>query len=239
MFVLAAAMFTWRIRWLAVAGAAAAIAGAGLRGWRLDRELDGHSTDWLLTPGNDSIRRYVFDVAVNGTHPLLPWLAFLCAGMILGRLLTTPWWRRSTLICGAVLAVAAGIISAAVPGSASLVRLDVATSLDPYDRSLLYTASVLGTALVAYAVIDWVAGAAPRATEPLRLAGQMTLTLYLLHVLVFNLLVDVLGWIEPAGLDVALAFAVAFWVAAIAAAGPWQRRFGRGPAEIVYRGFGG
>ena len=44
----------------------------------------------------DSIRRYLFDVAINGTHPLLPWLAFLCAGMVLGRVLTTPWWRRTT-----------------------------------------------------------------------------------------------------------------------------------------------
>ena len=24
---------------------------------------------------------------VNGTHPLLPWLAFLCAGIVLGRAL--------------------------------------------------------------------------------------------------------------------------------------------------------
>jgi uncharacterized membrane protein YeiB len=30
-----------------------------------------------------------------------------------------------------------------------------------------------------------------------------------------------------------------FWVVAITAAGPWQRRFGRGPAEVAYRAFGG
>ena len=56
---------------------------------------------------------------------------------------------------------------------------------------------------------------------------------------VFNLVVDWLGWIEPAGLDVALLFAVVFWIVAIAAAAAWQRRFGIGPAERFYRAFGG
>jgi uncharacterized membrane protein YeiB len=67
----------------------------------------------------------------------------------------------------------------------------------------------------------------------------MTLTLYLAHVVVFNLVVDWLGWIEPAGLDVALAFAAGFWVIGITAAVTWQRRRGIGPAERVYRAVGG
>ena len=48
-----------------------------------------------------------------------------------------------------------------------------------------------------------------------------------------------LGWIEPTGLDVALACALGFWVVAILAAAAWQRRFGIGPAERFYRAFGG
>jgi uncharacterized membrane protein YeiB len=67
----------------------------------------------------------------------------------------------------------------------------------------------------------------------------MTLTLYVLHVLVFNLVVDWLGWIEPAGIDVALLFALGFWVLGIAVAVAWNRRFGTGPAERVYRALGG
>jgi uncharacterized membrane protein YeiB len=56
---------------------------------------------------------------------------------------------------------------------------------------------------------------------------------------VFNLIVDWLGWIEPAGADAALLFAAVFWLAAVAAGMWWQRQFGRGPAEYVYRAFGG
>ena len=93
--------------------------------------------------------------------------------------------------------------------------------------------------MLAYVAIDWLAEIAPRPTEPLRLAGQMTLTLYLLHVVTFDLLVERWGLIEPAGLDTAIAFAVVFWVVAIAAAIAWQHRFGRGPAERFYRSFGG
>jgi uncharacterized membrane protein YeiB len=115
----------------------------------------------------------------------------------------------------------------------------VVFSTNPLDRSIVYVTSALGTALVAYATIDWLAERFPVATDPLRRAGQLTLSLYLAHVFVFNLTVDWLGWVEPAGTASALLFAAGFWVVAIVLAAWWQRRFGRGPAEYVYRAFGG
>lgn len=239
MFVVAAAMFTWRTRWVLAVGAVAAVSAAALRWWRFDRELDGHPTDWLTDPDRASIRRYVFDLALNGTHPLLPWLAFLCAGIALARAFHTRWWRQAAAGTGIALVAIAAVISSTLSGTSTQDHIDIVVSIDPYDRGLAYVASALGTALIAYAVIDWVATRLPHAVDPLRRAGQMTLTLYLLHVVVFNLLVDWWGWIEPAGLDVALTFAVVFWVVAIAAAVAWQRRFGRGPAEFAYRSFGG
>ncbi len=235
MFVLAAAIFTWRSRWIVVTGIVAAVAGTALRTWRFDRDRDGHRTDWLTSPGQDSIRRYVFDVFVNGTHPLLPWFAFLCAGIVLGRLLTVSWWRSAA--AGGGLALLAGSWLVSVLAASELQ--EVATSVNPLDRSIVYVASALGTALLAYVVIDWLAERFASATDPLRCAGQLTLSIYLAHIVVFNLVVDWLGWVEPAGTGAAVLFAGAFWVAAIAAATWWQRRFGRGPAEYVYRAFGG
>jgi uncharacterized membrane protein YeiB len=189
----------------------------------------------LSEPEQHSIRRYLFDVAINGTHPLLPWLAFLCAGLVLGRCLATEWWRRVTIVSGIAFFSFATILgwTAGTPFQRELL------STDPFERGGLYVGSALGTALVAYACIDWLAERFPGPLDPLRRAGQMTLTLYLAHVLVFNLVVRRLGWIEPTGLDVSLVFALAFWVGAIAAAATWQRRFGVGPAERVYRAFGG
>jgi uncharacterized membrane protein YeiB len=243
MFVLAAGIFTWRSRWIVAAGVITAISSTALRSWRFDRARDGESTSWLTSPGDDSIRRYVFDVFVNGTHPLLPWFSFLCAGIVLGRILPLRWWRRAT--------VSAGLASVSVAWFLSVLLASdgddgddgdlagVVFSTNPLDRSIVYVTSALGTALLAYAAIDWLAERFPVATDPLRRAGQLTLSLYLAHVLVFNLLVDWLGWVEPAGTTSALLFAAGFWVAAIALAAWWQRRFVRGPAEYVYRAFGG
>jgi uncharacterized protein len=235
MFVLAAAIFTWRSRWIVAIGAAAAIAGTALRLWQFDRNRNGRSTDWLSQPAQGSIRRYVFDVFVNGTHPLLPWFAFLCAGIVLGRVLAMPWWRFA--------ATGAGLVLVAGPWMLSVVTAtalqEVAFSTDPLDRSSAYVASALGTALIAYAAIDWLAERFPTATDPLRRAGQLTLSLYIAHILVFNLVVDWLGWVEPGGPEVALAFAAGFWVVAITVGTWWQQRSGRGPAEYVYRAFGG
>ena len=235
MFIAAAAMFTWRSRWIFAVAAASALAGWTIRVWRFRQRDDGISTAWLTDPGVGSVRHYVFGVFVNGTHPLLPWLAFFCCGMLLGRALRTSWWRPAAL--GAGVSLAAG--AAALSSGATTDFQRVVLSTGPADRGLLYVASALGTALVAYATIDWLAERFPIATDPLRRAGQLSLSLYLLHIVVFNVAVDWLGWIEPAGLDLALTLAFAFWVVGIVLAVGWQRRFGVGPAERVYRAFGG
>ncbi len=235
MFVLAAVIFTLRSRWIIAIGSVAALAGWTIRMWRFRENDVGHDTRWLTAPGQVSIRRYVFDVAINGTHPLLPWLAFLCAGIVLGRCLTTDRWRAATIGTGVALFTVATIVR-----SAGATRFQhVLLSTDPFERGGLYVCSALGTALVGYACVDWLADRFPGALDPLRRAGQMTLTLYVAHVAVFNLVVHWLGWIRPTGLDVALLFAIGFWVVAIASAAAWQRRFGIGPLERIYRAFGG
>jgi uncharacterized protein len=235
MFVIAAVLFTLRSRWLIALGTLATLAAWSIRTWRFWRAEDGESTAWLTTQRTGTARGYVLDLFVNGTHPLLPWLAFLCAGMVLGRILGAAWWRPATIAVGFTLYSFATIVGSTATTSFQLTLL----STDPFERGLVYVASALGTALIAYASIDWLAERFTTALDPLRRAGQMTLTLYIAHVLVFNFVVDWMGWIEPAGLDVALAFALVYWVAAIAIATWWSRRFGRGPAERIYRAIGG
>lgn len=235
MFVVAALVFTWRSRWLMLLGAGAAIGGSAIRVWRFERARDGFSTTWLAEPDEGSWRDHLFGLFVNGTHPLLPWLAFLCAGIVLGRVLHTNRWRRGALGVGIALTGACWLVSS----RATTPFQSVALSVDPLDRGVVYTASALGSALVAYGVIDWLAVRHPVAADPLRHAGQMTLSLYIAHVLVFNLIVDWLGWIEPAGLASALLFALCFWTTGIIAAVAWQRRYGMGPTERLYRLLGG
>jgi uncharacterized protein len=239
MFVLAALLFTLATRWIVAVGLAAALAGWGIATWSFWQQEDGQSVAWFYGPGRTSVRQYVMDVMVNGTHPLLPWLAFLCAGIVIGRYLNKPDWR---LWCGG-LGVGLFVVAAIVSQQADSPFTDQLLSRHPFDRGLVYFASALGTSLIAFASISWLAdrttGPAAMLVDPLRRAGQMTLTLYIAHILVFNLVVDWLDLVQPTGLRTALTFALAFWVLAIAAGALWQRRFGRGPAERVYRVIGG
>lgn len=235
MFVIAALLFTASSQTVLATGVAAALLGASLKIWQFWQNEDGNSTAWLFSPADDSVADFAFGVIVNGTHPILPWLLYFCVGILLGRVLGTAWWQTAALGGGLALFAVAAIVSS----TANTAFEQLVLSTDPSSRGLVYVASALGTALVAYVAIDWIANRFPRTLDPFRRAGQMSLTLYLAHILVFNFVVDWMGWVDPAGLATALTFALSFWIVGIAAATVWHRRFGRGPAERVYRFIGG
>lgn len=241
LFVVGAFLFTLRTRWLILIGGLAAAVAAAIQWWAF--ESDGDTTwlfeGWYSQRAYRSPRRLLFDTFVNGTHPLLPWLAFLCAGMVIGRYLPLRAELRRVLIALGVLLVAGTYLAHHVYDDTPLRSLLFAT--DPFSRSLTYTVCALGSSIVAFCVVGWIANATRSSVVTLGLAaaGRTTLTLYVLHALVFNLVVTHWHFIRPAGLDVALAFAAGFWIVGIAAAVLWQRRFGIGPAEWVYRKFGG
>jgi uncharacterized protein len=236
-FLVAAAIFMLGNRWVIAIGASAAVAAAAIQWWSLDRTTDGHSVSWLLggsAAANTSPRDLVLDTFVRGTHPLLPWLAFLCMGIVLGRSLPFHRTLRVQLAFVGVLCVAAGyLLRDNLPVHPTL------RSTFPFDRGLLYTLTAIGSSLVAISVVGWLAEATAesRVTRMLAVTGRTTLSLYVLHVLVFNLLVDWLGWVQPAGLGTALAFALGYWVVAIALANVWHTKFELGPLEWVYRRF--
>jgi uncharacterized membrane protein YeiB len=236
MFVLAAGLFTFRIRWLVVVGVAAALAGWAIRWWRFEAKLDDHDTSWLTDPPARSPRGLVFDVFLNGTHPLLPWLAFFCAGIVLGRVLRTSWWQVAAIGTGFLMFTTSKVVDLVALGSAS-DRVQTLWNDDPFDRGLIYSTSTLGSALIAFTAICWLADRyeSTGTIDVLRRAGQLSLTIYLAHALVFNLLVGPLELIRPSGLGTALWFASLVWIGLIAGAVAYQRRYGRGPAESVYR----
>jgi uncharacterized membrane protein YeiB len=99
----------------------------------------------------------------------------------------------------------------------------------------------LAVALLVFCCISLVTDsrATSRAVAFFARTGQMTLSIYLAHVLVFNLVVNWLNWVRPTGLDTALVLSLAFYAVAVSASSLYFRRFGIGPCERVYRAFGG
>lgn len=241
MFFLAAFLFTLPSLALAAVGLAAALAGAAINWWYHHGVAQGVAPRWIHAGARDSPRQLLLDLFVNGTHPLLPWMAFFCAGMLLGRVLRAEWWKP--LVLGASLSVF-GLTTLLSDGlrDGSAFRRSVFT-LDPVQspgRSLLYTFNALSVALFAFVVIcsvatRWAGNALVRA---LAHAGQMSLTIYVAHIVVFNYLVRWQGWVQPGGLTTAIVFTAVFWAVAIVAGAVWHRRFGIGPLEWLYRKLG-
>ena len=245
-FVVGALLFTLALRWLVVIGTVAALAGAGIAWFRVEQSIDGHDTSWL-DPDITSPRNLLLRTFVGYTHPLLPWLAFLCAGIALGRWLPlAARYRNRVLAAGTVMFAATYAINylgtrALDDSGDAAERWRVLLSTGPFDRGLLYTVGTLGSSLVAFCIISTVADrfASTAPIRALQHAGQMTLTLYVGHVLFFNGVVHWYRLVGSTGLDTALALSVAYWVLAILFGAWWHRFIGMGPLERLYRGFGG
>jgi uncharacterized membrane protein YeiB len=145
-------------------------------------------------------------------------------------------------IIGAFLGIMLAVFSHLIHGAAATTPLRAIMLGDgPYSRSLVYTAGTIGSSVAAFCIIGTIAELtrSSRITTALAAAGRTTLTIYVLHALVYNVLVHNLAWIRPTGLDTAWLLSAVFWVAAIGAAAAWQRRFGMAPLERIYRRFGG
>jgi uncharacterized membrane protein YeiB len=125
--------------------------------------------------------------------------------------------------------------------SQSDYMLKRALSTNNQDHSVLHVTSTLAVALLVFCCISFITDSRvnSRAVTFLARTGQMTLSIYLAHVLVFNLVVNWLNWVRPTGLDTALVLSLAFYVVAVPASSQYFRRFGIGPCERVYRAFGG
>lgn len=240
-FIVGGLLFALRTRWLIVVGAIAAISAAALQWWAFETDRDTHwlFAGWYSATPYRSPRRLVFDTFVNGTHPLLPWLVFLCAGMVIGRYVPMRSELRQVLAALGVLLVSGTYLVKHQFADTALRAQLLATN--SFSRSLNYSICALGSSITAFCVIGWIAERtrASHVTRALAAAGRTTLTLYVLHALVFNAVVKRWHLIRPAGLDVAVVFAGGFWVVAIVAAALWQQRYGIGPAEWFYRKFGG
>ena len=242
-FMLGAIFIMWKSRSIIFVALATALSGTAIATWEASRQKSGHSTSWLHPRSIDSFTDLILRIFVDYTHPVFPWLAFFCIGIVMGRNLEMVKTKRR-----AILMLCFALIVLCYSVSAILDHFDLRsneivywlTSLHPFNRSLLYTVSTAAIAVIAFIVISQLAEKHQhkKLVVHLQRSGQLTLSLYLLHVLVFFIFVDWSHLISSSGLDTALLFATGFWVFAITIASWWQHHFGQGPIERLYRAIG-
>jgi len=244
-FIIAAAVFTWSSRQLIGLCATSIVVAAGTSWWRASQLLDGNNTRWL-SPTPDSPRNLLIRTFVDYTHPVFPWIAFFIAGIVIGRHIHQFTKIRLRLMFVAILLMltthAANFLFTPSPQISNRdVIIAKLLSTQPLDRSILFSLGTLATAVVALCFVSLVVERAPRAVgvQLLARAGRMTLSVYLLHVVFFNLVVHRLHWVGATGLDTALVLSLSFYVVALVLASAWNKHFGLGPAERAYRIFGG
>jgi len=195
----------------------------------------------LWTPGG-TIRHLFF----NGFHPVIPWLAFLLFGMILGRLdVNSPTVRRGIFLWGAGCAIAAELTSrrliALLLPLAGPEEKEVIVALfgtEPMPPTPLYMIAAAGTAcaLIAACLELGERFRDSRWIRALETTGQLALTLYVAHVVLGMGFLQVLGRLENQTLGFAIVSALSFSIVGIMFADRWRIRFKRGPLEAVMRG---
>lgn len=244
-FLISAVICTWSSRSLVAVSAASIALSTGLSAWRGYQFFQGNFTQWL-SPTPNSPRNLLIRTFFDYTHPVFPWIAFICAGIILGRNLErlTQLRTRIMLWSGATLFVTFVIRTFVMPSSIttrSNYVMQRVLSTNNADHSVLHVTSTLAVALLAFCCVSLVTDSRETSLviEFLARTGQMTLSIYLAHILVFNLVVHWLNWVRPTGLDTALVLSLVFYVFAVPVSSMWQRKFGLGPFERLYRAFGG
>lgn len=244
-FLIAAVICTWSNRSLLAVSAVSIAVSTGLTAWRGYRSFEGDFTQWL-SPTPNSPRNLLIRTFFDYTHPVFPWITFICAGIILGRNLQRLAQLRKQIMVwsGVTLLVTYFIRTFAMPDSIA-TRTDYVLqrvlSTNNHDHALLHVTATLAVALLAFCTVSLITDSRKehQAVEFLARTGHMTLSIYLAHVVIFNLVVNWLDWVRPTGLDTALALSLAFYLTAVPISSLYFRRFGIGPFERVYRAFGG
>lgn len=210
MFLLAIPLLRLPVRALAVGIAALGPVLIHLVGDALP-DLDGYDPSFTTVVTDPIASASV--VLFTGSFPVIPWMAYVCAGLAIGRLdLRATSTAIRLLITGTVVAVAAWLSSALLQGPlGGHHQLHVATPwspvvihdfltwgpppdlptttwwwqtvLAPYTSTPFEVLNALGTAVAVLGAMLLLARVAGRFLAPLAAIGSMTLTLYTVHLL--------------------------------------------------------
>ncbi len=246
-FLVASVIAIWSKAKLILLGLIAMIVAAVIEWWRFEQSLEGNFTGWLSPAEPNTPRNFLIRIFIDYTHPLFPWLAFFITGILLGRIYLRIKVIRLKLVAISIAAIAISYSLNSIVNSATNSQSNRDKSLRhlvstrPFDRGLLYVISTIGVVVAVFFVVDFLCERYKDSTiiQTARITGQMTLTIYLAHIFIYNAVVNWWQLVTPTGLDTAMTMSLAVYISAIIWSNWWHNRFGHGPVERVYRRFGG
>ncbi|MSO59577.1 MAG: DUF418 domain-containing protein [Ilumatobacteraceae bacterium] len=247
-YFLLAAFFVFRTtRTLLITALFAIFCGAALQAWRASQAFNKNATTWLAPSSMSTPRNFLIRVFVSYTHPVLPWFAFVCIGIILGRHLgSIALWRKRIAALSLLIVGSAYLLSHLVhrfvdPTTQTGVAIRTLASTNPFSRGILFSITTCGVAVFIFLLVSaWSEKQSlVRVRAVLQLIGQTTLTLYVAHALFYNGIVNRAHWVKPTGLDTALVLAVVFLAMASIFSLLYTHFIGQGPIERLYRLIGG
>ncbi len=189
------------------------------------------------------LRHFLF----NGYYPFFPWISFLIVGVWLGRQNLNDTRVRKRILVMSISGVfvsetfswATYAIAESHTYSWQLEGILPWADIDPWAPMPLFMVSACGTALIAiitlYVCTERFRGASW--LRPLVFAGQSTLTLYILHILMAEAGIRILKWRHVDTSLFPLVGGGLFFALSLVLCYLWKRRFDSGPLEWVMRRF--
>lgn len=181
----------------------------------------------------------------NGFHPVIPWLAFLLFGLILGRQdMGDRLVRRRIFLWGAGTAIITEGVSRFLvytfSQGSSLTDQELIAGIfgtDPMPPMPFYMLAGAGTACaIIVASIELGERHGAKAwLRPFVATGQLALTLYVAHVIIGMGTLEAIGRLENQTLLFALSASMVFCLTGVVFSYLWRRRFKRGPFEAIMR----
>lgn len=195
--------------------------------------------DWDALSYNDfwTLPGFIRHSFFNGWHPVLPWICFFFAGMVLGRLnLHDRSIQIRLVIWGAVVAGLSTLASRWLSGvDPELAEIAGTVPIPP---GPLYVSAATGSAVCFIGLL--LIGATRFAPTVffgwLTAAGRMSLTLYIAHILLGMGLLQALGLLDGSlSNNQIFSIAIAFCVFAALFAKLWFAKSRLGPLETLMR----
>lgn len=213
---------------------------------------------WLATPVvlvNDRMRQLDLPggalrlALAEGQFPVVPWLGLFLGGIVVGRWLVADRRARVARLCAALLAAGAalgalGVLARSVPALAFLRDapwwrlVQLRPGFYPGHPSILFLLQA-GTLLLLLGALALERRDVFRRDHLLVGLGRASLTLLLVHVVVFRELTRPIGAWQAFSAEAALAIIAVWTVLCAFAARAWQRIDYRHGAEWLLRKIGG